>query len=143
MPKPVHLSETTLPNTNSRLRARYPNRLAFQEAWAAAESGWLAQLEHHFGELRETHTSQRHTRVRHANARSSETEWRPGDLVVIRDVHRPPGVEGKLRRPYLGPWLVTAVTHNKTLRLSDLDGNPLSRLIPCDNVRLWRASAFA
>jgi hypothetical protein len=59
-------------------------------------------------------------------------------LVVIRDVHRPPGLEGKLRRPYLGPWVVTAVTPTRTLRLSDLHGNPLPRLVPTEHVKPWR-----
>jgi hypothetical protein len=59
---------------------------------------------------------------------------------VIKDIHRPPGVEGKLRRPYLGPWIIIGLNHNNTASLADIDGNVLRRSIPLDQVRLWRSS---
>ena len=61
--------------------------------------------------------------------------------MVIRDSHRPPGLEGKLRRPYVWPWVVTAVNPGLTLQLADLDGHALPRAIPFNHVRLWHASA--
>jgi len=133
----VRPSESTLPGTNSRLRQRYGNRATFSEAWADAEREWQHQLEHHFGSLQERQSTIKNHRHSLADAQA-QPDVEPNDLVVIRDVHRPPGVEGKLRRPYRGPWVVTAVNPNRTLMLSDMDGNPLPRRIPMDQVRYWR-----
>jgi transposase InsO family protein len=134
---PVKLTETALPVTNARLRQRYGTRNGFNEAWQTAENDWLRQLSSHLGALRETHA---HTKRRHhdsANAHRTPASFQDGDLVVVRDVHRPPGVEGKLRRPYLGPWQVVEVHTNNTLSLSDLEGNLLPRRVPFDHVHPW------
>ena len=60
-----------------------------------------------------------------------------GDLVVIKDVHRPPGVAGKLHRPFVGPWHVLKVNPGRTLQLADMEGNELDRAIPLDHVKPW------
>ena len=134
----IQLSESTAPGTNGRLRARLGSRANFSEAWGDAEKVWSQHLELHFGQLRESHTENKHARRRVANKGRESRQLTRDDLVVLRDVHRPPGVEGKLRRPYLGPWVVTQVTRNNTLRLADLEGHELPRLVPFDHVRLWK-----
>jgi len=136
--KEVQLNEARLPVTNARLRQRIGDRKTFAETWANAEQQWLTALSHHFGELRESHGLRKHTRHHHANSKRQYRPYLRDDLVVIKDVHSPLGVEGKLRRPYLGPWVVTAVNPNLTLSLADLDGNQLSRAVPEEHVRLWR-----
>ena len=136
----VALTEQTAPNTNLRLRARFRDRRQFAEAWAEAERSWERQLESHFGDLREEHNLSRFHRNKAANKNRLDHVLREDDLVVIRDVHKPPGVEGKLRRPYVGPWVVKEVTANKTLKLASLEGGVLPRLIPIDHVRLWKRS---
>jgi hypothetical protein len=60
---------------------------------------------------------------------------------VLKDIHRPLGVEGKLRRPYLGPWQVVETHRNNTLSLADLDGNQLPRNVPTDHVRPWTSTS--
>ena len=124
--------------TNARLRARFANRHDFHDAWSDAEETWLRSLEHHVGELRENHAVDRHRRHSHANVSRLAPQLQPNDLVVVRDIHRPPGVAGKIRRPYVGPWVIDKVRPNQTLVLKDLDGHNLPRSIPADHVRLWR-----
>jgi len=110
---------------------------SFNEAWLAAETEWQQKLSYHLGTLRDAHAHTQHQRHRAINRKVKAPTYQAGDVVVLRDIHRPQGVEGKLRRPYLGPWQITDVHANHTLTLSDLEGNPLSRRIPTDHVRPW------
>jgi transposase InsO family protein len=134
------LTEANLPGTAARLRERLGGNRNLQEAWTKAEERWVELLDHHFGNLRETSQVSKHLRISRANETRSAPTISVDDLVVVKDVHRPPGVEGKIRRPYNGPWIVTQA-HKKSVRLSDLDGNPLPRLVPLDQVRLWHSNA--
>jgi len=140
-PAQVSLSEVTLPNTNARLRSRLGPRKVFNDVWSTAEKVWLDSLEHHFGEVREHHLTSRARRHAQTNSERTPRAFTQDDLVVLRDVHRAQGVEGKLRRPYVGPWVVTQVNKNNTLILADLEGNALSRAVPFDHVRLWKHSS--
>jgi len=131
-------TEATLPSTNTRLRSRHASRRLFTEAWSEAEQVWQSQLDHHFGTLHDEHAGRKFDRHRRVDSHREDPSFVPNDLVVIRDVHRPLGVEGKLRRPYVGPWVVTAVHPNKTATLADLEGHALSRDVPFDHMRAWR-----
>ena len=135
--KPITLSKSVPPATTSRLGSRHRTRQQLSEAWLEAEADWQQKLSYHLGTLRDAHTHTQHQRHRSVNQKAKTPGYQAGDLVVLRDIHRPPGVEGKLRRPYLGPWQVTDVHANRTLSLSDLEGNSLSRRIPSDHVRPW------
>jgi hypothetical protein len=99
------------------------------------------QLSHHCDDLLENHELRKFDRHSRVDAHRVTPSFAVNDLVVIRDVHRPPGLEGKLRRPYLGPWVITAVTPAKSLRLADLEGRALQRAVPIDQVRLWHTPA--
>jgi hypothetical protein len=117
--------------------------VSFNEAWKTAEDDWLHQLSSHFGTLRETHARTKRRQHDSANAHRRAASFQTGDMVVVRDVHRPLGVEGKLRRPYLGPWQITEVHPNHTLSLADLEGNPLPRRVPFDHVHPWISAESA
>ena len=131
-------SSRTVPHTTEvRLRRHHGTRNQLEEAWAEAEANWLQQLSYHFGALRDTHARTQHQRHSLINASRNPRAFQAGDLVVLKDIHRPLGVEGKLRRPYLGPWQVVEAHHNNTLSLADLDGNLLPRKVPTDHARPW------
>lgn len=135
------MNETTLPVTNARLRARTGSRRLFQKAWADAEADWERQLTHHFGNLRETHIAKQSARTQSKNTQRRTTDYKVDDLVVLYDVHRPPGVEGKLRCPYMGPWVITAIHGNRTATLADESGHTLPRHVPLSHLKHWRTAS--
>jgi len=126
------------PATSTRLRRRHGTNHQLEDAWAEAETDWLKQLSYHFGTLRESHDKTHNQRHQLANATRDQHSYQAGDMVVLKDVHRPPGVEGKLRRSYLGPWQVIDMHDNNSLTLSDPQGNLFPRRVPTDHVRLWK-----
>jgi len=123
-------SEVLPHSTTTRLNSRHRTNAQFAEAWSEAEADWLQKLSYQLGQLRDAHMHTQHQRHQLVNKHATAPVYQVGDMVVLRDIHRPPGVEGKLRRPYLGPWQITDVHANHTLSLSDLDGNMLPRRIP-------------
>ena len=134
---PIALNESA-PDAGRKIRARFTSRKDFVDAWEQAERSWESRMELHFGGLRDQHGLDKFRRTRSANKGREDTDPEVWDLVVLKDVHRPPGVEGKLRRPYLGPWIVVESRGNRSVSLSDLEGNVLPRSIPIEQVRAWR-----
>ena len=134
-------SEVLPHSTTTRLNLRHRTNAQFAEAWSEAEADWLQKLSYQLGQLRDAHMHTQHQRHQLVNKHATAPVYQVGDMVVLRDIHRPPGVEGKLRRPYLGPWQIIDVHANHTLSLSDLDGNMLPRRIPSDHVRSWKTSS--
>ena len=134
----VVLDDTTASDANRKLRSRFANRKDFTDAWEQAERQWESRMESHFGDLHDQHGLAKFHRTQTANKDRDDASPEVGDMVVIRDIHRPPGVEGKLRRPYLGPWVIIDAHKNRSVSLSDLEGNVLPRAIPLDQVRPWR-----
>jgi len=131
----ISVNEASLPGTNARLRNRLGTRKNFDEAWEEAEREWQNQLAHQFGALHDAHVSTQHARHAQINKNRTTPVFKVGDLVMLKDIHRPLGVDGKLRRPYLGPWQVADVHHNNTLTLTDLEGHVLPRRIPLDQIK--------
>jgi hypothetical protein len=133
----VNLTEGSAPTTNARLRSRLGTRQSFREAWSTAETEWKQRLQHHFGNLRDAQTANQTARILHRNTRQPQHQYEVGDLVMLQDVHHPPGVEGKLSLHYLGPWSIADIHRNMTASVADMQGNPLPRQVPLAQLKPW------
>ena len=123
---------------HERLRTRYGRSRELHDEWKKAEIEWNQTLARHFEDISDESAISRYHQHEVYNRGRQPVTFKEGDLVVIKDVHRPPGVVGKLHRPFVGPWHVLKVNPGRTLQLADMEGRELDRAIPLDHVKPWR-----
>jgi len=123
---------------HERLRRRYGRSQVLHDEWRDAEIEWSQTLARHFEDIGDESSISRYRQHGGYNRGRQPATLSEGDLVVIKDVHRPPGVAGKLHRPFVGPWHVQKINPGRTLLLADMEGRELDRAIPLDHVKLWR-----
>ena len=123
---------------HERLRRRYGRSQVLHDEWRDAEIEWSQTLARHFEDIGDESSISRYRQHGGYNRGRQPATLSEGDLVVIKDVHRPPGVAGKLHRPFVGPWHVQKINPGRTLQLADMEGRELDRAIPLDHVKLWR-----
>jgi len=120
-----------------RMRTRYGRTQVLHDEWRKAEIEWHQTLTRHFEDIGDQSVISRAQQHGVYNRNRQPVMISEGDLVVIKDVHRPPGVAGKLHRPFVGPYHVLKVNPGRTLELADIEGRELDRAIPLDHVKAW------
>ena len=83
------------------MRTRYGSTRQLSEEWRQAETAWQGTLTRHVEDLRDQTAIARRQQHSYHDKSKKASRIREGDLVVIKDVHRPVGVTGKLHRPYV------------------------------------------
>jgi len=72
-----------------------------------------------------------------ANRQRAKPAFKPGLLVMVKDIHKLMGSEGKLAAARTGPWSIVEVhPENLSLKLADAQGDILPRMVPFDQARI-------
>jgi len=130
-----------MPGARSTLRPqlleRFGSASALQDAWAAADASWLTYLRAHMD--RASGAALHKKEVQHAQANRNRVKpvFKPGMQVMIKDIHKPLGTDGKLLASRTGPWEIVQVHPDScSLEVCDAQGDVLPRHVPFDHVRL-------
>ena len=125
-----------------QLLSRFGGQDNVDDAWDEAEAAWKEHLTFHESRLAEAAQHRRDIRQARINRDSIQPRFRPGMEIMLKDIHLPLGVNGKLVPARSGPWSIIEVDDDShTLLVADEQGDVLPRRVPFDHARLWTPDA--